>query len=119
MHNYMQHRLLNPITIRDSKKTQEIPTVTSQFGYELLRVCSPRGNFVDHVFLKAQHLTSFLKHVSPLAVGVFGCYSLLITLTLKLKKNKYVIKAVKVVLEQFKLAKQSCNMQEQLFPYRY
>ena len=31
-------------------------------------------------------------------------------------KKIYVIKAVKVVLEQFKLAKYSCNIQEQLFP---
>ena len=36
-----------------------------------------------------------------------------------LTKHKYAIKAVKVVLEQFKLAKQSCDMQEQLLPYIY
>ena len=35
------------------------------------------------------------------------------------KKQNYVIKAVKVVLEQFKLAKKSCNIQEQLIPCRY
>ena len=56
-------------------------------GYELLRVLlPPRGNFVDHVLLRVYHLTSFLKHVSPLAVGAvgaFGCYSVLITLPLK------------------------------------
>ena len=51
-------------------------------GYELLRVLlppPPRGNFVDYVFHKGYHLTSFLKHVSLLAAGAFGCYSVLIT----------------------------------------
>ena len=82
-------------------------------GYELLRVLlpqpppPPRGNFVDYVFHKAYHLTSFLKHVSPLAAVAFGCYSVLITLCVIFlkKKQSYVIKAVKVVLEEFKLAK--------------
>ena len=45
---------------------------------------------------------SFLKHVSPLAAGAFGCYSVLIHYP-SFKKN--VTKAVKVELEQFKLAK--------------
>ena len=63
----------------------------------------PRWNFVDYVFHKGYHLTSFLQHVSLLAAGAFGCYSVLITLPLIFKKN--VIKAVKVVLKQFKLAK--------------
>ena len=69
--------------------------------------CSPpRGNFVDYVFYKAYHLKRFLKHVSPLAARAFGCYSVLITLpVIFLKKQNYVIKPVKVVLEQFKLAK--------------
>ena len=50
-------------------------------GYELLRVLfPPGGNFVDYVFHKAFYLTSVLKHVSPLAAGAFGCYSVLITL---------------------------------------
>ena len=72
--------------------------------YALLRVCSPhRGNLVDYVFHIGYYLTSFLKHVSALAAGAFGCYSELITLPVILKKN--VIKDVKVVLEQFKLAK--------------
>ena len=80
----------------------------------------PRGNFVDYVFYKAYHLTSFLKHVSPLAAGAFGNYSVLITLpVIFLKKQNHVIKAVKVVLEQFMLAKKSCNLQEQLIPCRY
>ena len=34
-------------------------------------------------------------------------------------KQNYVIKAVKVVLEQFKLAKKSCYIQKQLVPCRY
>ena len=40
----------------------------------------PGGNFVDHGFHKAYHLTSFLKHVSPLWAGVFGWISVLIAL---------------------------------------
>ena len=52
-----------------------------KLGYELLRVLlPPRENFVDYVFHKAYHLTGFLKHVSPLATGALGCYSVLITL---------------------------------------
>ena len=52
-------------------------------GYELLRVLlPPRGNFGDYVFHKAYHLTSFLKHVSPLAASAFWCYIVLITLPL-------------------------------------
>ena len=54
----------------------------------------PRGNFVDYVFHKAYHLTSFLKYVSFLPTGAFGCYSVLITLPLIVEKQKYVIKAV-------------------------
>ena len=72
---------------------------------------------MDYIFHKDYHLTSFLKHVSPLAAGAFGCYSVLITLPVSLKK--YVIKAVKLVLEQCKLAKWSCYIQEQLIPCRY
>ena len=50
-------------------------------GYELLKVLlHPRGNFVDYDFHKAYHLKSFLNHISPLAAGAFGCYSVLITL---------------------------------------
>ena len=59
-------------------------------------------------FLK--HLTSFLQNVGHLAVGAFACYSMLNTLPLFFEKQKYIIKAIKVVLELFKLANQSCNM---------
>ena len=45
---------------------------------------------------------SFLKHVSPLAAGAFGCYRVLIRYP-SFKKN--VTRAVKVELEQFTLAK--------------
>ena len=55
------------------------------------------------------HTQIILKNVSPLAVGVFESYNVL----------KYVIKAIKVVLGQFILAKQSCNMPEQLVPCKY
>ena len=51
-------------------------------GHELLRVLLPQGNFVDYVFLKVEHLTSFLQHVGHLAVEAFGCYSVLNTLPL-------------------------------------
>ena len=76
-------------------------------GYELLRVLLPPGGILQTMFFhKAYHLTKFLKHVSPLAAGVFGSYSVLFTLPVILKKKQnYVIKAVKVVFEQFKLAK--------------
>ena len=47
--------------------------------HALIRLCSPRGNFVDHVFLNAYHLTTFLQHVGSLAVGAFGFYSVLNT----------------------------------------
>ena len=50
----------------------------------------PRGNFVDYVFLKAWHLTSFLQHVGHLAVGAFGCCSVLNTLPLIFLKNKNI-----------------------------
>ena len=35
------------------------------------------------------------------------------------EKQKYKIKAIKVVLDLFKLAKQSCNMYEQFITFRY
>ena len=40
----------------------------------------PRVNFVDHIFLKAQCLARILQHVSPLAMAVLSCNSLLHTL---------------------------------------
>ena len=64
-----------------------------------------QGEFCRPCFFKAYYLTSILQHVSPLAVGAFGCHSVLVTLPLKFTKTKKnVIKAVKVVLGQFKLA---------------
>ena len=53
-------------------------------GHELLKalLSTPRGNLEDHVFLKAYYLTSFLKHVSPLAAVAFAFYSVLIKLPL-------------------------------------
>ena len=68
------------ILFKGSAKHQ-YPHISNVIGYELLRVLLPlRGYFVDYVFHKAYHLTSFLKLVSPLATGAFGCYSVLITL---------------------------------------
>ena len=43
----------------------------------------PRGNFVDHIFLKAQCLARILQHVSPLTMAVLSCNSLLYTLPYK------------------------------------
>ena len=40
----------------------------------------PRGNFVDHIFLKAQCLARILQHVSPLTMAALSCNSLLHTL---------------------------------------
>ena len=35
----------------------------------------PRGNFVDHIFLKAQCIVRILQHVSPLTMAaVTACY---------------------------------------------
>ena len=51
-------------------------------------LCSPGGNFVDYVFHKAYHLMSFLKRVSPVAAGAFGCYSVSITLPVIFVKTK-------------------------------
>ena len=33
----------------------------------------PRGNFVDHIFLKAQCLARILQHVSPLTMAALSC----------------------------------------------
>ena len=37
----------------------------------------PRGNLVDHIFLKAQCLARILQHVSPLTMAALSCNSLL------------------------------------------
>ena len=44
---------------------------------------SPRGNFVDHVFLIAYYLASILQHVSTLAMGALPSNSLLHLLSLQ------------------------------------
>ena len=43
----------------------------------------PRGNSVDHIFLKAQCLARILQHVSPLTMAALSCNSLLHTLPYK------------------------------------
>ena len=55
----------------------------------------PRGNFVDHIFLKAQCLARILQHISPLAMAVLTCNSLLHTLLLKIFDNLHVIRLQK------------------------
>ena len=47
----------------------------------------PRGNFVDHIFLKAQCLARILQHVSPLTMAALSCNSLLCTLPYKIFDN--------------------------------
>ena len=47
----------------------------------------PRGNFEDHIFLKAQCHASILQHVSPLAMAALSCNSLLHTLPYKIFYN--------------------------------
>ena len=42
-----------------------------------------RGNFVDHVFLKAYYLASILQHVSYLAMGALPSNNLLHSLPLQ------------------------------------
>ena len=59
---------------------------------------------------------SFLKQVSSLAVAGFGCCSVLTTLPHIFVNKINVIKIVKVILEIFKLAKYSCNIQEHFMP---
>ena len=46
-----------------------------------------RGNFEDHIFLKAQCLARILQHVSPLTMAAFCCNSLLHTLPYKIFDN--------------------------------
>ena len=77
-----------------------------------LGVCFHRRNFVDHDFLKAYHLSRFLKTVSPLAAWALQ------HVNYGTQQLKDATKAVKEVLGLFKLVKQSCNMQEQLISYR-
>ena len=43
-----------------------------------------RGNFVDHIFLKAQCLARILQHVSPLTMAALSCNSLLHTIPYKI-----------------------------------
>ena len=47
----------------------------------------PRGNFVDHIFLKAQCLARILQYVSPLTMAALSCNSLLHTLPYKIFDN--------------------------------
>ena len=44
----------------------------------------PRANFEDHIFLEAKCLARILQHVSPLAMAVLSCNSLLHTLPYKI-----------------------------------
>ena len=48
-----------------------------------------RGNFVDHIFLKAQYHARILQYVSPLAKAALTCNSLLHTLPHKILDNSH------------------------------
>ena len=49
----------------------------------------PRGNFVDHDFLEASCLASFLQHVSPLAMEALPSNSQLHMLPIQRHKFKH------------------------------
>ena len=54
----------------------------------------PRGNFVDHDFLEASCLASFLQHVSPLAMEALPSNSPLHMLSIQ--RHKFNIKRTEV-----------------------
>ena len=54
----------------------------------------PRGNFVDHDFLEASCLASFLQHVSPLAMEALPSNSPLHMLAIQ--RHKFNIKRTEV-----------------------
>ena len=54
-------------------------------GYGLL---PHRGNFEDHIFLKAQCLGRILQHVSTMTMAALSCNSLLRTLPYKIFDNQ-------------------------------
>ena len=54
----------------------------------------PRGNFVDHDFLEASCLASFLQHVSPLAMEALPSNRPL--LMLPIQRHKFNIKRTEV-----------------------
>ena len=62
--------------------------------YGLPRPPPPRGNFVDHDFLEASCLASFLQHVSPLAMEALLSNSPLYMLPIQ--RHKFNIKSTEV-----------------------
>ena len=70
----------------DAKLTQKskITSYRPLAGYGLP---PPRGNFIDHIFLKAQCLARILQHVSPLTMAALSCNSLLHKLPHKIFDN--------------------------------
>ena len=62
-----------------------------------------------------------LKYVSLLVAVAFGFYCMLTTLPFIFLENNSKIRnqGFKAEFEQLKMAKQSCNVQEQLIPCRY
>ena len=49
----------------------------------------PRGNLVDHIFLKARCLARILQHVSPLTMAALSCNSMLHTLLYEIFDNEH------------------------------
>ena len=47
----------------------------------------PSGNFLDHIFIKAQCIARILQHVRPLTMAALSCNSLLHTLPYKIFDN--------------------------------
>ena len=72
------------IKLKKMKRRKLAPTNRPLAGYGLP---PPRGNFVDHIFLKAQCLARILQHVSPLTMAALSCNSLLHTLPYKIFDN--------------------------------
>ena len=73
----------------------------------------PRGDFVDHDFLEASCLASFLQHVSPLAMEALPSNSPLHMLPIQ--RHKFNIKRTEVRIKYKKLF----YLIEQSISYKY
>ena len=80
-------------------------------GHELLRVLLPQGELCRLCFfLKYNTYRAFCNMLAILRLGRLCATACLIRYPSFFEKQKYKIKTVKMVLELFKLAKQSCNI---------
>ena len=78
--NCRQRHYRSHMRMNHDPKTQEEKLVYRPLAGYGLPPPPLRGNFVDHIFLKAQCLARILQHVSPLAMAALSCNSLLHTL---------------------------------------